>query len=372
MDMDAIRNGLSFFGDSPSVQALVVMAVALVLAKVADWTLSRVLSRLTRRTAAEIDGQILEIVHKPIFNTVILMGAALALEILKLPSPFDWICHGIIGSLVILIWLFFGIQLAHIMIDWMGTLERFPIIQNATVPLFEMAAKVVLIAVASYFLLVSWEIDVTGWLASAGIIGIAVGFAARDTLANLFAGVFILADAPYKIGDFVVLPSGERGQVTHIGIRSTRILTRDDVEITVPNSVIGNSKVINESGGPWPKHRIRVPIGVAYGTDIDELRRVLLEVAQSTEHVCDHPEPRVRFRAFGDSSLEFQLLCWVEDPTRKGSVLDALNTGIYKSLGKAEIEIPFPQRDLYIKQVASPPAKNGEDSTQTGLTPAKP
>ncbi len=371
MGIDVIRNSLSFFGESPPVQALVVMAVALVLAKIADWTLSRGLARLTRRTAAEIDDQILEIVHKPIFNTVILAGVALGLEILELPQPFDWICQGIVGSLVILIWLFFGIRLANIIIDWMHELDRFPIIQTATVPLFEMAANVALIAAASYFLLVSWHIDITGWLASAGIIGIAVGFAARDTLANLFAGIFILADAPYKIGDFVVLSSGERGRVTNIGIRSTRILTRDDVEITVPNAVIGNSKVINESGGPWPKHRIRVPIGVAYGTDIDELRQLLLEVAHGTEHVCEDPEPSVRFRAFGDSSLDFQLLCWVDEPTLKGTVLDALNTGIYKALGKAGIKIPFPQREVYVKQVASPLTGTAEDSDQTGPAPGK-
>ena len=77
-----------------------------------------------------------------------------------------------------------------------------------------------------------------------------MGFAAKDTLANLFAGVFILADAPYKIGDFIVLDGGERGRVTKIGIRTTRILTRDDVEITIPNATIANSKIINESGGP--------------------------------------------------------------------------------------------------------------------------
>jgi MscS family membrane protein len=85
----------------------------------------------------------------------------------------------------------------------------------------------------------------TAWLASAGIIGIAVGFAAKDTLANLFSGVFILADSPYKLGDYVVLEDNSRGKVTQIGLRSTRMLTRDDVEVTVPNSIMGNTKIIN-------------------------------------------------------------------------------------------------------------------------------
>jgi MscS family membrane protein len=108
----------------------------------------------------------------------------------------------------------------------------------------------VIVVVAVYIIFSAWNIDMTVWLASAGIIGIAVGFAAKDTLANLFSGVFILADAPYKIGGFVVLDTAKRGEVTHIGIRNTRLLTRDDVEITVPNSIMGNTKIINESGGP--------------------------------------------------------------------------------------------------------------------------
>ena len=362
MNMDIIREHLSFIGDSRLLQVLVVMGVASMLAKITDWTLSRGLARLAKRTSADVDDRIIEIIHKPIFNTVILVGAAVSLQLSELPPWLDQIGKGIIASLVIIIWLFFGLRLANIVIQWMSKLERFPIVQTATAPLFEMVAKVVLVGAASYFLLDSWNIDVTGWLASAGIIGIAVGFAARDTLANLFAGVFILADSPYKIGDFVVLSSGERGQIAKIGIRSTRMLTRDDIEITVPNSVMGNSKIINESGGPWPKHRVRVSIGVAYGTDIDELRRILLDVARNTEHVCPDPEPRVRFRTFGDSALNFQLLCWVDDPILRGRVIDALSTGVYNALNQAGIDIPFPQRDLNIKRIASSLTQSSEDT----------
>lgn len=143
-----------------------------------------------------------------------------------------------------------------------------------------------------------------GWPPPAGILGLAISFAAKDTLANLFAGVFILADSPYKLGDFIILDSGERGAVTQIGIRSTRMLTRDDVEITVPNSIMGNVKILNETGGPGEKYRIRIKVGVAYGSDIDKVQSVLLDVAQRNREVLKTPAPRVRFRAFGDSSLD--------------------------------------------------------------------
>ena len=151
--------------------------------------------------------------------------------------------------------------------------DRSSLIQSRTAPLFQNISMVVLVGGAVYFLFLAWQINVTAWLASAGIVGIAVGFAAKDTLANLFAGVFILVDAPYSVGDFVNLDGGERGRVTQIGLRSTRLLTRDDIEIIIPNSVMGNTKIINESGGPHEKERIRIKVGVAYGSDIDVVRR---------------------------------------------------------------------------------------------------
>ena len=107
-----------------------------------------------------------------------------------------------------------------------------------------------------------------------------------------------------------------RGEVTSIGIRSTRLLTRDDVEITVPNSIMGNSKIINEAGGRHEKYRIHVKVGVAYGSDIDKVHDILLDIAKNNGDVCTSPEPRIRFRAFGDSSLDHELLCWVEKPSK--------------------------------------------------------
>jgi len=226
------------------------------------------------------------------------------------------------------------------------------------VPLFRNLASIVLVTGAIYFIFLAWGINVTAWLASAGIVGIAVGFAAKDTLANFFAGLFILTDAPYKEGDFIVLDSGERGQVTHLGIRSTRLLTRDDVEITIPNAVMGNAKVVNESSGRWLKKRLRVAVGVAYGSDIDRVRAVLEEEARANRDVCRSPEPRMRFRAFGDSSLDLELLVWIDDPIDSGRITDELNTAIYKRLAKERIEIPYPKRDVYIRQMPAPPTRD--------------
>ena len=197
--------------------------------------------------------------------------------------------------------------------------------------------------------MVTWDIDVTAWVASAGVLSAVLAFSAKDTLGNLFAGIFIMADSPYKEGAYINLDTGERGYVKNIGIRSTRIMTRDDIEITIPNSVIANAKIINESGGPYEKERVRVDIGVAYGSDVDKVRETLIKVATECQNICDTPSPRVRFRNFGESSLQFQLLFWIELPEMRGRVTDEICTQIYKQFNNQNIEIPFPQRTVHIK-----------------------
>jgi len=125
-----------------------------------------------------------------------------------------------------------------------------------------------------------------------------------------------------------------------VGIRSTRILTRDDVEITIPNSIMGNTRIVNESGGPHEKFCIKVAIGVAYGSDIDRVRQILHEIAIAEAEVCTYPEPRIRFVLFGASSLDFELQCWVENPELRGRALYSLNSVIYKRFMVEDIESP--------------------------------
>ena len=190
-------------------------------------------------------------------------------------------------------------------------------------------------------------VSFTTVFASAGIAGVALALAARETLANFFGGISILMDRPFKTGDFILLESGERGVVVNVGIRSTRLLTRDDIQIAIPNSIITNTKVINESA-PQPRFRVRIKVGVAYGSDIDLLEKTLLDISQANRLVCKSPEPRVRFRSFGESALDFDLLCWANNPIDKGRLVHELNQTIYKTFKTEGIEIPFPQRDVHL------------------------
>jgi len=335
---------------SPYVQALLWIIGSVIAAKLADLFLTRTIHRLSQLTRTTLDDEIIAVLHSPIFISVVLVGLYVATGLLQLPGTLNAIVQGTLKTIAVLLWTGAALRITGALLEHLSRLgDRVRWLDARTLPLFSNSAKVIIVGLAVYFLFLSWNIEVTAWLASAGIVGLALGLAARDTLANLFGGLTILVDAPYKVGDFIMLDTGERGRVTKIGLRSTRILTRDDIEITIPNAQIANAKIVNESGGPWEKERVRVTVGVAYGSDVDHVRRVLLDAVRSVECVSEEPEPRVRFREFGESALIFQVLCWIDEPVLRGRSLDALNTAIYKHLRAEGIAIPFPQRDVHIK-----------------------
>ncbi len=342
----------------PMMVFFLIVLIGLVLAKLAQMIIHNGLARLTVKTATELDDRLIELLHRPVFQSVFLCALALATRTLGLPVGFTDNVVNILQSIVVFTWLFAGFPICRLALDFLGALRnRFQLVEERTIPLFEITMKLILFGGATYLLLMIWNIDATAWLASAGVVGIAVGFAAKDTLANLFAGFFIVADAPYKLGDFVVLTSGERGMVTNVGIRSTRLLTRDDIEITVPNALIANAKIINESGGPSEAERIRIKVGVAYGSDVDQVCQVLKQLASSHQHIYDEPAPRVRLRGFGASSLDFELLCWIDNPVLRGKLSHELYMEVYKTFGDLGIEIPFQQADLHIKEMPAWPTK---------------
>lgn len=334
--------------------AFVAIIVASYLAgKLVQLVVKNSVAKLAARTRTDLDDTLIELTRKPIFLTVFLFGMSLA--VYKADLAFTSVVVNVLKTIVTLSWLGAGWPFCHRLLQSLSRhQERFPLIEERTIPLFDIVTKLLLIGGTSYVVLMIWDIDATAWLTSAGVIGIAVGFAAKDTLANLFAGFFILADAPYKIGDWVILDTGERGKVTHVGIRSTRLETRDDIQITLPNAAIGNAKIVNESGGKWERERIRIKVGVAYGSDVDHVCAVLEEVATHHDHICDEPEPRVRMRGFGDSSLDFELLCWIDEPVLRGKLSHEMYMDVYKTFGKEGIEIPFPKRDVYLHQMPSP------------------
>lgn len=342
--------------DYPGLLTLLLVAIAYTLGKLLKLVLTRSLHKLTARTSTKTDDHLVEYLTKPLVLTVVTLALMLAVSAFGLPRGLKDAVLAVLATIILFSWLRAGLRTARLILKMVASNHhRFEIIQERTIPLFDMSLKILLVGAGAYLFLLIWGIDPTAWLASAGVIGIAVGFAAKDSLANLFSGIFIVADAPYRLGDYIVLDSGERGEVTHLGMRSTRLLTRDDVEVTIPNAVIANAKIVNESGGPWEKERIRVPVGVAYGSDVDEVCAILEEVALAHEEIVRQPAPKVRMRAFGASSLDFELLAWIDHPQLRGRIRHDLLKDIYKTFGSRGIEIPFPQSDLHIRSMPKRP-----------------
>ena len=347
----ALQAPFEFLAAYP-VLLLFVIILGYTVGKLFQFVLTQVGKRITNRTATDFDDKLLQVTRGPALTIPFILALFIVTAIVPLFSGFRETTVNLLATVLLFSLLRAALRACHIFLELLSKRkDSIDIIQTRTLPMFDMASKLIIVAVAGYVLLLIWGIDPTAWLASAGVIGIAVGFAARDTLANLFSGIFIVADAPYQIGDYVVLDTGERGEVTHVGLRSTRLLTRDDVEVTIPNAIIANAKIINESGGPWEKYRIRIPVGVAYGSDVDQVTDVLNAIANDCADILDVPNPRVRMRGFGNSSLDFELLGWVDKPVLRGRVTDELLKTIYKRFQAEGISIPFPQTDVYLHRM---------------------
>lgn len=350
-----VQDWATLIGPNIYLQALAIALGFGLIGKIADLVLSRAIGQFVRRSKTEFDDRLIALLHRPVFVSFVLIGLALATQRIDLPAAAEYFTLGVLKTIAIVVWYNMLRHLTGLIVTSAQRRRSSKLSQTGMLPLAQNVVKVVLFALTVYFLFLAWDIDVTAWLASAGIVGLALSFAARDTLSNLFAGVSIIMDAPYKTGDYIILDTGERGVVTHIGLRSTRLLTRDDVEITVPNGVIGNGKIINEAGGPSEKHRIRIAVGVAYGSDVDKVVEVLEKVAADNDEVCTNPAPRVRMRRFGASSLDFELLCWIDQPVDRGRLTHEVNCAVYKAFANAGIVIPFPQQDLYIRSMPTAP-----------------
>lgn len=336
----------------PLLKFVIITCIGYIIGKIVQFVTMRSATQVTKRTRTKVDDELIAMLKRPIFLTVFYFFLIVATKSLDISAGFKNTLAHILMTLIVFMWMTKGFGILNLLLRVLSDLRnRYKMIQRKTVPLFSLLGKIGLVAAGSYFILIIWGINPTAWLASAGVIGIAVGFAAKDTLSNLFSGFFIIADTPYKVGDFVVLDAGERGMVTNVGIRSTRILTRDDVEITIPNAVIGNAKIQNQSAGRWEKFRIRIKVGVAYGSDVNQVCNVLKLVGFDEPNVCNSPEPRVRMRGFGESSLMFELLCWIEEPVLRGRVTHNLYMGIYNKFNELGIEIPFNRQDVYIKEM---------------------
>lgn len=198
----------------------------------------------------------------------------------------------------------------------------------------------------------------------AGVLGLGLGFGIQNIISNFVSGLIILFEQPIKVGDRIKI-GDLQCDVENINIRATVVRTRNNEHIIIPNSQFIENQVINWSYGD-PRMRELIFIGVAYGSDVRLVERLLLKAAHEHPDIINEPqEPRVDFMNFGESALEFRLLYWIPRPELRRRVKSAINYRIYELFLEHNVEIPFPQRDLHIRSIDAALARNIQLDVET-------
>ena len=352
---------MAFLGISTDVWqdlglALAIVAASLLLGRLLLLIVDRVLKPMSRRTGNRIDNALLEALSIPLFWLVVILGVQIALGQLGF-LPEDWReyrDHLLFVLYVLLVYLTVRRLVDHLM-RWYGQHMAEGTDAHAAqaiIPFVRRISLIVLAAIALIVVLSHFGVNVTALVTTLGIGSLAIALAAQATLADTIAGFAIIADRPFSVGDRIeILELDTWGDVLDIGLRSTRIRTRDNRMVVVPNSVIGKSLVVNHSV-PSTVYRVETHVGVAYGSDINQVRQVMLEAVRAQDWVMQDERIEALFIQYGDSGLIFRVRCWIEDYVETRRIMDKLNSCLYKALNEAGIEMPFPVRTLYHRVAA--------------------
>ncbi len=297
----------------------------------------------------------LEIVRGPIFVFIFAYGAVNSLQILGIQAELMAILLQIYALIVVIVatWIAYKV--------WRNVIIRYATkrarrakkdVRRRFLPSLDKLGGLVIVLIGLLIALQSVGINITLLLAGLGVLGIIIGFAAQDTLSNLFAGLHLMADKPFQIGDLVEMEPGVITEVVDIGLRSTKLYSkRDHNLLIVPNNEIANKAVVNYLR-PDFRYRMHVKIGVAYGTDLPKMEQVLKEIARAHPEVIDDDEhaSEVWVDEFADSSIDCRLIFWIRDARNHWRVRSDVNKEIDRRFKEESIRIPFPQRDLWMRE----------------------
>ncbi|MBW6442307.1 mechanosensitive ion channel family protein [Patescibacteria group bacterium] len=209
--------------------------------------------------------------------------------------------------------------------------------------------KILIVVFIVVYIFATWNVNLGPILAGLGIIGIVVGLALQPTLSNIFSGLSIIIDKTVGLGDLVYLDKDTKGTIEKVGFRSTKIKTFDNEMLIIPNNKLAEGKVQNVSL-PEPKSRVVIPFSVAYGSDIEKVKKIVLNEVKKIPQCESYPEPLIRFTEMSNSSLDFKAYFWVDSISKKWESIDKANTMIYDVLNRTGISIPFPQLDVHLKK----------------------
>jgi small-conductance mechanosensitive channel len=355
---------LEFFNPQESDSAMIAWSKEILLALlifVAFWLLGRFVryflkhwaTRFTSFTETDLDDRILARVAPPLALLVNFAGLYVAVKTLPLPEKVHLIVAGaiFIANVLIVANIVSRIldELLHWYADSVGTRQGGGALDKQIIPLLDKLISIFLYGSALIIVLKHFDYDILSLVTALGIGSLAIGMAAKDTLANMISGFTIMIDRPFRIGDRIKLTESQIGDVVDIGLRSTKIKTADSTLLIVPNATLCNSNVTNLA---FPDVRVkgRVNIGVAYGTDVEKVKQLLVEIALQVPELLAEPKPEAYFISFGDFSLNLSLFFWVDDYTRLVPVTDRINSRIITRFREQGIEIPFPTRTVLMEK----------------------
>ena len=338
--------------------AVITIIFGLIAAGIAHIIL-RWLKKKASQTESQLDDILLAALGKPLVILIIALSIYIALTrfgllpetIAGFPVNIDqWV-----NAFFILIGAWIVSSFSYNLVHTYGTVVAAKTesdFDDRLLPILEITAKYLIWFVAFLLLLDNFDIDITPLLAAAGIAGLAIALAAQDILGNFLGGAIITMDKPFKIGDRIKFENFV-GDIIGVGPRSTRLKTLDYQIVTIPNSKITSNIVVNYAQ-PDFKMKVRIPFSVAYGTDISQVKKILLEIAheaaEKTPWVVLDPPPSVYFLEFGESSKNGQLILWTNNYDNLWDVQDYVNSRIDEYFRKEGIEIPFRQVDVNMRK----------------------
>lgn len=348
--MSVINDIIQFISESVWLRFLAVLVITVVVAIISRFVLTAILKPLSKRTKTKVDDIIIKSIASIIFYIVLLIGAKIGLQQFTLETPFF---QSLVDTLLILIVCIFLFKIiSHFARLWMQEwkYKTKTSADERLIPFLQKILKAVVIILAVIFVFNAWNVNISPLLATAGIAGLAVGLAVKDSLNNILGGLQLVLDRTFKVEDKVQLESGEMGVILDIGLRSTKLRTYDNEVIYIPNGYLANAKIKNFTH-PDISIRVNVEFGVVYGSDPEKVEQVVLDALKQIDTVIEEPEPAVQFLKMSDFSLDFIARAWVKEYTEAYSTKLKMTEEIYNALNKAHIGIPFPTRTVYTKEV---------------------
>ena len=335
------------------LRALVVFVVFLFGIRVLLFVFEKITLKLTSKTKTDIDDKIMEKSSWPLTAIASLIALRVTVSEISFSESVANAVNTTIYSLIVIFIAYIIYVVVSLVL--LSALKRFAgktksQIDDSLVTLFNSVLDVALILITLLYVLSLWGIEIGPLLATLGIAGLAVALALQPILSNIFSGASVVLDRSVRVGDLVTIPSENiEGKIEKIGLRSARILTFDNEHIVIPNNKLAEG-VIRNVALPEPKTRIALPVGVAYGSDVAKVKKIILNEVKKIKGLSKDPAPHVKFIEMGDSSLNFKVYFYVETYDIRLSAKDEANTLIYNALNKAGIEIPFPQMDVHLRK----------------------